>query len=373
MIKRTRVRLLAVGASVLLSIAFWPMSATAQTNDIVLGALLPLTGPAARIGLEEQNGIEFAVERINAAGGIRGRKVRFVYEDTQGKPDQGVLAFNRVVDLQKVPALLTAYSSVSLAIAPLATRRKVFVVNPAAQTNKLADASPYLFNTIPLVKDEVGVIAKYAVNKIGKKAAILYENAAVGIDLRDEFKKAFTTMGGTIVADEGIEFGSTNLRPSLLKIAAIKPDFVFTGVTSGPGVVTEQIAQVPGFPISVGTSFFSSLMGQPVAAGWIHSAVKSSVPSETEKAFNAKFNTKEMGFFAREYADAAQIMFKLIDHLLQKERPITGGNLRDAMIEMKTFETPSGKLTFEGNTAKRDIEIYKLTPPGRTLMQTSLH
>jgi branched-chain amino acid transport system substrate-binding protein len=372
MIKRTRVRILAAGAMALLSTVFWSASATAQTTDIVLGAMLPLTGAAGRIGLEEQNGIEFAVERVNAAGGVRGRKIRVIYEDTQGKPDQGVLAFNRLVDLHKVAAVLTAYSSVTLAIAPLATRRTVFVVNPAAQSNKLADASPYLVNTIPLVKDEVGVIAKYAAANVGKKAAILYENAAVGIELRDEFKKAFTASGGAIVADEGIEFGSTNLRPSLLKIAATKPDFVFHAVTSGPGVVTEQVAQTPAYPPAVGTSFFSSLMGQTVAAGWYFSAVKSSVAPETEKEFSAKFNATAMGFYAREYANAAQIIFKLIDHLLQTKRPITGENLKAALSELKTFETPNGKITFAGNTVRRDIEIYKLTPPGRTLVQTAL-
>ena len=110
MIKRIRVRILAAGATALLSTAFWPASAIAQGTEIVLGALLPLTGPAANIGLQQQNGIEFAVSRINAAGGIRGQKVRFVYEDPQGKPDLGVAGFNRLVDLHKGPAILTGYS-----------------------------------------------------------------------------------------------------------------------------------------------------------------------------------------------------------------------------------------------------------------------
>jgi branched-chain amino acid transport system substrate-binding protein len=371
MIKRIRVRILAVGATALLSTAFWPASAMAQGTEIVLGALLPLTGPAANIGLQQQNGIEFAVSRINAAGGIRGQKVRFVYEDTQGKPDLGVAGFNRLVDLHKVPAILTAYSSVTLAIAPLATRRKVLVINPAAQSNNLANASPYLVNTIPLVKDEVAVIAKYAAANIGKRAAIFYENAAVGIDIRDEFKKSFTAAGGTIVADEAIEFGSTNVRPSLLKIAAAKADFMFTGVTSGPGVITEQIASVPNLPISVGTSFFVSLIGLPVAAGWYHSAVKSSVSPETEKEFNAKFNTTSMAFFAREYSDGSDILFKVINQAMQKGSPVSGETLRTTLFEMKTFDSHSGKLTLDGNTAKRDIEIFKLTPPGRTLVQAA--
>ena len=356
-------------ATALAACGFWLTPAAAQTKEIVIGAVLPLTGPAAQVGLEEQNGIEFATTRINAAGGIRGYKIRIVYEDTQGRPDLGILGFNRLVDLYNVPSVLTAYSSVSLAIAPLATRRKVFVLNPAAQSNKLADASPYLVNTIPLVKDEVSMIANYAAARLGKTAGILYENAAVGIDLRDEFKKAFLAAGGTIVADEAVEFGSTNLRPALLKIAATKPDFVFQGITSGPDLVVDQIRQFPNFPIGVGNSFFTSLQGYKETSGWYQSAVKSTASPEIEKEYVAKFNTKEMSFYVREYASAMQILFKLIDHLVEKGRPVSGENLRAALSELKTFDSPGGSITFEGNNVKRQIDIYKLTPPGRTLVQ----
>ena len=368
-VRKSCIRLLAVGAATILPLALWTGNASAQSKEIVLGAMLPLTGSAAQIGREEQNGIQFATDNVNAAGGIRGYKVRFVYEDTQGKPDQGVLAFGRLTDLHHTSALLTAYSSVTLAIAPLATRKKVFVLNPAAQTSKLATASPYLVNTISLAKDEVGIIAKYAAEKLGKKAAVFYDNASVGIDLRDEFKAAFLAAGGTIVEDEAVEFGSTNMRPALLKIAAAKPDFAFMAATSGPGVIGEQISQIPGYPTAIGTSFFAPFKSYPVTV--YHTLVKSSVTTDTEKEFNAKFNTTEMPFFSREYANASQIMFKLIDYLLEKGRPITGENLRTALFEVKTFDSPNGKISFETNTARREIEIYRLTPAGRTLIQES--
>ena len=369
MSKRTLLKTLMLSATVIATQGLWIAPAVAQTKEIVIGAVLPLTGPAAQIGLQEQTGIEFAVDKVNATGGIRGNKIRVVYEDTQGKPDVGVLGFNRLVDLYDVPSDLTAYTSVSLAIAPLATRRKVLVLNPAAQGNKLADASPYLVNTIPLVKDEVSMIAKYAAAKLGKKAGILYENAAVGIDLRDEFKKTYLAAGGTIVADEAVEFGSTNLRPALLKIAATKPDFVFQGLTPGPDIVVDQFRQFPDFPIGVGNSFFTSLQGYKETSGWYQSAVKSTASPETEKEFVEKFKTKEMAFYAREYAGATQILFKLIDYLIEKGRPVSGENLRAALSELKTFDSPGGVITFDGNNAKRQIDIYKLVPPGRILVQ----
>jgi branched-chain amino acid transport system substrate-binding protein len=129
--KFSTARRIFAGAAAIL--ASFTLSSIASAQEIVIGALLPLTGPAAPIGLEEQQGIEFAVDKINAAGGVRGRKIKIMYEDSQGKPDVGVLAFNKLVDLHNVPAVMTAFSSVSLAIAPLATRKKVLVINPAAQ------------------------------------------------------------------------------------------------------------------------------------------------------------------------------------------------------------------------------------------------
>jgi hypothetical protein len=56
---------------------------------------------------------------------------------------------------------------------------------------------------------------------------------------------------------------------------------------------------------------------------------------------------------------------------MQKGNPVSGETLRTTLFEMKSFESHSGKLTFDGNTAKRDIEIFKLTPPGRTLVQAA--
>jgi branched-chain amino acid transport system substrate-binding protein len=371
MMKRIRIRLMAAGMATMLPLALWTGNAAAQAKEIVLGAMLPLTGSAAQIGLEEQNGIQFATDKVNASGGIRGYKIRIVYEDTQGKPDLGVLAFNRLVDLHQVSGIFTAYSSVTLATAPLATRKKVFVLNPAAQTSKLATASPYLVNTISLAKDEVSIIAKYAAEKLGKKAAVYYDSGSVGIDLRDEFKTAFLAAGGTIVADEAVEFGNTNLRPTLLKIAAAKPDFVFMAATTGPGVTGDQISQIPDYPTAIGTSFFAPFKNYPVTV--YHTLVKSSVTGETEKEFNAKFKTPDMAFFSREYANASQIMFKVIDYLLEKGRPVTGENLRTALFEVKTFDTPNGKISFDTNTARREVEIHKLTPAGRTVVEKIAH
>jgi branched-chain amino acid transport system substrate-binding protein len=366
--KFSTARRIFAGAAAIL--ASFTLSSIASAQEIVIGALLPLTGPAAPIGLEEQQGIEFAVDKINAAGGVRGRKIKIMYEDSQGKPDVGVLAFNKLVDLHNVPAVMTAFSSVSLAIAPLATRKKVLVINPAAQSNQLADASPYMINTIPLVGDETAVLAKYLYSVAGKRtAAVVYENASAGTDGRDDFKKAFTALGGTIVADEAVEFGQTNFRPTLLKVAAAKPDLVYFVLTVGHPTLVEQVSQIPGFPVAAGTTFMRPSFGLPGSIGWYQSAIKSGISPELEEEFKAKFKTKDMHFFGREYSNSTNLLFKTIDHVLEKGGTISGESLRAAVFEIKKFGSSVTTITFDKtNTASRGVEIQQYGKDARNIL-----
>lgn len=335
------------------------LGTAASAQDITIGAILPLTGPAAPTGIQEQQGVIFAVDKVNAKGGIRGRQVKVIFEDSQAKPDQGVLGFNRLADLNKVPAIMTAFSSISLAIAPLATRREILVINPAAQANGLANASPYLVNTIPLVGDETREIAKFAAEKLGKTAAIIYENAAAGIDGKDDFKKGFEAAGGKIILEEPVEFGQTNFRSTLLKVAAAKPDFVHISMTQGHDAFAEQVGQISGFPKATGTSFSRPFFGFKSTLGWHHSAIESGVPAAEEKEFIAKFNVKDMGFFEREYYNSTNILLQVIEATLAKGQELTGKNLRDNLFAIKTFNSGIANITFDSNTARRKVEILR--------------
>ena len=76
-------------------------------------------------------------------------------------------------------------------MAPLATRKKVLMINAGAQADKLATASPYLINTLPTIGDEIKVLSKYLASEGKTKAAILFENDAAGISGRDDYLDVF--------------------------------------------------------------------------------------------------------------------------------------------------------------------------------------
>ncbi|MDF2373613.1 MAG: ABC transporter substrate-binding protein [Rhizobiaceae bacterium] len=343
----------------------------AHAEELTIGALLPLTGPAAPIGIEQQNGVQFAIDQYNESGGLNGTPVKVAFDDSQGKPDQGVLAFNRMTDLENVPAMLTAFSSISLAIAPLGERREVLIINPAAQSDSLANASKYLINTIPLVGDEAHVLADYASENIGKSAAIIYENGSAGVSGRDSFKQFFEAAGGAVIADEPVEFGQTNYRATLLKIAAAKPDFVYIAITQSQVAMADQVGQIPGFPLGIGNTFSSPFFGHPSTEGWYQTGIQSGFPKDDLVAkFNERFGTEEMGFFAREYYNATNMIIRIAQHLLDNGSELTGKAMRDAVFEIGTFNSDIANLSITTNTASRPVEILQYQGDERVVIAT---
>src|ERR1700761_3816056 len=266
----------------------------AHADSVRFGAILPLTGPGAVIGTEQMRGIQFAVDKANAAGGVHGDKIEILFEDNQAKPDQSVLSFNKMVDLEHLPVIFTAYSGPSLAMAPLATRKKVLMINAGAQADKLATASPYLINTLPTIGDEIKVLSKYLASEGKTKAAILFENDAAGISGRDDYLEEFPKAGGSIVAQEPTQFGQTDFRPALLKLADAQPEVMLVSITAGILQMAQQYKQL-GLKFTVaGTTFFSDpdLIKDPASEGFVHTQVRIDAPPDLADAFKAKFGAE---------------------------------------------------------------------------------
>ena len=345
---------LAVCAAALLLVG----AARAQT--IQLGAVLPLTGPGGLIGTQQMRGIQFAIDRANAKGGVRGHKIEVQFEDNQAKPDQSVLSFNKLTDLQHVPVVFTGYSGPTLAMAPLATRKKVLLVNAGAQADKLATASPYLINTLPTIGDEIKVLAKYLTAEGLKKAAILFENDAAGIAGRDDYQEYFPKAGGTIAAQEPTQFGQTDYRPALLKLADAKPEVMLVSLTAGQVQMSQQFKQLGLKFVIAGTTFLQdpALIADPSSDGILHTQLHIEAPPELAAEFKQKFGV-EMEFFVRQYYNAAEIVLTTLDKVLADGKPVTGENVHDALFAIRKFQGLI-PLEFKTTTATVGIDINKM-------------
>ena len=232
-----------------------------------------------------------------------------------------------------MPVIFTGYSGPTLAMAPLATRKKVLLVNAGAQADKLATASPYLINTLPTIGDEIKVMSKYLVGEGKKKAAILFENDAAGIAGRDDYLKSFPEAGGTIVAQEPTQFGQTDFRPALLKLADAKPDVMLVSITAGLLQMAQEYKQLDLNFTVAGTTFFAdpSTIADPSSTGFVHTQVRIDAPPDLAAQFKAKYGA-DMEFFAQQYYNAAQIVLTTLDKVLADDKPVTGETMHDTLF-----------------------------------------
>lgn len=327
------------GLAVLLACVLAGPAARAET--IRIGAILPLTGPAATIGARQMRGIQFAIDRANEAGGVRGNKIEVEAADSEAKPNIAILAFRRLVDARHIQIVLTGWSGPVLAMAPLATRNKILLINAGAQADKLAVASPFLFNTLPSVGSEIAVLSRYLAELGKHKAVILFENTAAGISGRDDFEDAFPGTGGIIVARETTLLGQTGFQTELKTLAAARPDTMLASMTTGLPEMARQYRALGLNFLVAGTTFFQDpgLLAEPAAEGFIHTQIRSEVAPEIAAAFERTFNA-DMDFFARQFYRASHIALTALDRVLGAGQPVTGETMRAAILNIRRLDGP---------------------------------
>ena len=136
-----------VALSICITLVF--LSCAREEKEVKIGAILPLTGDAALYGEICKSAADLAVEDINAKGGIRGRQLAIIHEDSQADPKLAVSAANKLISVDKVSAIMGAMgSSEVLALAPILNEKKVVLVSPAATSHKISDSGDYIFRTI---------------------------------------------------------------------------------------------------------------------------------------------------------------------------------------------------------------------------------
>lgn len=196
------------------------VSCSKARKDVEIGALLALTGSGANYGKSLKQGIDLAVEEINQAGGISGKNLKVIYEDSQTDAKAGVNGFIKLAEVNKVPLVIGSISSVVLAVAPIADEKKIVLLNSSAMSPKICDAADdFLFSLMINGSEEAKLIAKKLVEDYGDEpVAVLYSNNSSGIDTKDNFVNQLTSIGGKLAIAEGYELNITDFRTPLTKI-----------------------------------------------------------------------------------------------------------------------------------------------------------
>jgi branched-chain amino acid transport system substrate-binding protein len=199
-------------------------------DTLKVGIILPITGDKAKFGEIEKRSFEMAQEEINAAGGVKGKKIEFIYEDDTGRPDVARSAAEKLITKDKVVMLGGGYgSSETFAIAGVAQQSRVpFLVNTGSDDKITQSGWDYVFRLNPPVSDYPKGLESFLTEVVKPKtAAILYENTNFGSSGSKEFSAICQRLGIKVLVSEGYEAGGVDFKPILMKVKQARPNLIY--------------------------------------------------------------------------------------------------------------------------------------------------
>ena len=253
--------------------------------------------------LGTRQGIELAVDEINAAGGIRGRPLQIRWCDDSGSGAGAVAVAESVVADTRVLAVIGHMNSDAMLAAARIYDHRVTAISPAATTPDLSGLSHWVFRVITSDSANGAAVARFAVQTLGAhRAAVLFENDAYGRGLARAFRHAFA---GTIVASDPIAADAATYEPYITYLRTLHPDVVFVAglAPSGLGVLRDAKRQrMPG--AFVGGDGWIGINSDTVTAegAYIATPFTRSEPRPEVRQFTAAFETR---FHAEPEEDAA--------------------------------------------------------------------
>lgn len=348
------VSLAAVAASIGLS---GPVMAQTAKEPLRFGLAMPLTGSQALFGADQAKAAQWAVDDINAKGGVDGHQFEMILLDTQADPRLGINAVNRLVNVDRVPVFGTAWSAVVKAVAPIANRSEVLGLSVGANSPEIAKLGDYIYTTYPLADVDVVAQARYARETLKKeRAAVLYIHNDSGVEGGKIYRDAFEKLGGKVVAYEAYDAQSTDYTGALLKVRASNPEIIhIQGLVSDLPQVVAQLSQL-GLkqPISTYSAGYNPKIVAQLGAAAEGMLVSALAPSAEQNPRIAEFVARWQktegripnGLPYTQYLyDMPYLIANLYSHLLKNNQPLTGANMRRALVDIGTFELPmTGKL-----------------------------
>ena len=224
-----RLVLSTVWVSFLAGLLIAGMSVSSQAAEpVVIGSISPLTGTNAVQGLDMKRGEELALEEINAAGGIGGRPLKIIWEDTESSSKGGMDAVHKLVEINKVPLILGAYSSgISLPTGQWTNSKKVIQIAEASTSPKLRDIGPYFFDIMGLDEVMGTMLAEFALESGAKTFASITVNNPFGIGIEIWTKKTIDKAGRKWLQAVRYDEKKTDYRAEIERLFAKKPEAVF--------------------------------------------------------------------------------------------------------------------------------------------------
>lgn len=343
--------------------------AIAQVN---IGAVLPLTGSSASIGEDQRRGIELAVAKINAKGGVLGQKLNVMVEDSGGNANGALDAARKLTGINKVPLVIGEFSSgVTIPMGQYLVKQGFVHVNIGSSSPAVAKIGSGSYSVIGL--DNLS--AAFAAQDISAlklhKVAVIVPNNSYGQNIAVEFKKRFTSLGGTVVSEILYTEGQSTYRRELQQMSRAAPDgYVYSAYGQEAATINREAYELGlskktwyGIYLSMCTSDTPA----QIAQGQLGLEVASLGPDgETyASAYRQAYQSAPKSSFGSYAYDAVALAASAID----KAQSTDPAKIRQAMpLVAKSFHGVTGNLSVDAQ-GQRISQPYEKVKFDQSIVQ----
>src|SRR5579859_2790396 len=333
-------------------------SSSGGGSDVIkVGEYASLTGKEAAFGQSSHYGTALAVDDLNAAGGVLGKKVQLITEDDQSQAGQPSTDVRKLISDDGVVAVLgEVASSRSLEAAPICQNSQIPMISPSSTNPKVTQVGDYIFRVCFIDPFQGTVMADFATKTLKLKTAAVLTDVASDYSegLAKFFKDSFTANGGKIVAEQNYSGGDKDFSAQLTAIKAANPDGIFIpGYYTEVGLIALQARQLGvNVPLFGGDGWegqpLISICGQAVEGTYFSTHFTpqetNAVVQEFVKNFQAKFNSTPDAMAALGYDS-----LMLLADAMKRAGTTDGSKVRDALAATKNFPGITGNITIDAN------------------------
>jgi len=349
MFSAPRLRLLVVSCAVTTIAAF------GAEDTIKIGEYASITGKEASLGQSSHQGTVLAVETINAAGGVLGRKLELITEDTQSKAGESGTAVRKLISRDKVVAILgEVASSRSLEGAPICQASKVPMVTPASTNPKVTELGNYIFRVCFIDPFQGPVMAKFAMETLKAKrfGLMVSSSSAYSVGLAKYFKEAVLAHGGTIAVEQKYQEGDKDFKAQLTAIRAANVDAIFNPGYYNEGALMVKQARDLGIEVPMfGADSWEAealieLGGKAMEGTYLCSHYSPQDPSPQVQQFVEAYRKRwGEGYAPDSNASLGYDSVLVLADAIRRAGAPDRAKIRDALAATKNFQAVTGVIT----------------------------
>ena len=334
---------------------FAAVVANAAEDTIRIGEFASLTGKEATYGQSCHKGTVLAIEQVNAAGGVLGKKLELLVEDDQSKPGEAATIVKKLISRNKVIAILgEVASSRSLEAAPICQNAKIPMISPASTAPEVTARGNYIFRTCFIDPFQGTVMAKFAQRTLkAKRVALLSSvSSAESVGLAKYFREQFTRDGGTVVLEQKYAEGDKDFRAQLTAIRAADIEGVFIpGYYAEAALICRQARQlglkVPLFGIDGWESpELIRIGGEAVEGAYFGTHFSPDNKSPAVVRFNESYRAR-WGTMSDTLAGLGYDSVMMLVDAIKRAGTTEPAKLRDALAATKDLHGVTGTLTLD--------------------------